>query len=350
MLYGANGYTGELTAERAAATGMRPILAGRRPDAVRPIAERLALPWRAFPLEHTAEELARAGARALLLDAGPFSATSEQAVGACLRTRAHYVDITGEIAVFEAVHARDADAKRAGIVLLPGGGFDVVPSDCLAASLARALPGATHLQLAFAVESGPSKGTAKTAVEGLGRGGAIRANGEIKRVPLAWKVIDVPFRDKTRTAVTIPWGDVVTAYYSTKIPNIVVYMAMSPTHVRTMKWARPMIPLLTLGPVQRALKWCIERSVQGPDETVRHAESTQLWGRVRDAAGKSIEATLVTPQGYALTVESSLEIVRRLLAGGVAAGAHTPSTAFGADFITQLPGCDLQLGPGAAAA
>jgi short subunit dehydrogenase-like uncharacterized protein len=350
MLYGANGYTGELTAARAAATGMRPILAGRRADAVRPIAERLGMAWRAFPLEQTADELAAAGAQALLLDAGPFSATSAHAVDACLRARAHYVDITGEIGVFEAVFTRDGDARRAGITLLPGGGFDVVPSDCLAATLARALPGATHLELAFAAESGPSKGTAKTVVEGLGRGGAIRANGEIKRVPLAWKVIDVPFRDKTRTAVTIPWGDIASAYYSTRIPNIAVYMAMSPKHIRRMRWSRAVIPLLTLGPVQRALKRRIERTVEGPDEKVRQTERTQLWGRVHDAAGKSIEATLVTPQGYALTVESSLEIIRRLLAGGVAPGAHTPSTAFGADFITQLPGCHLQLGAGAAAA
>src|SRR4051812_24050553 len=304
MLYGANGYTGELTAERAAATGMRPILAGRRADAVRPIAERLGMPWRAFPLEQTADELVAAGARALLLDAGPFSATSAQAVEACLRARAHYVDITGEIGVFEAVHARDADARRAGIVLLPGGGFDVVPSDCLAATLARALPGATHLELAFAVESGPSKGTAKTAVEGLGRGGAIRANGKIERVPFAWKVIDVPFRDRTRRAVTIPWGDIATAYYSTGIPNITVYMAMSPRQIRGVKWSRAVIPLLTFGPVQRALKRRIERTVKGPDEKVRQSERTQLWGRVRDAAGNAVEATLVTPQGYALTVDS----------------------------------------------
>jgi short subunit dehydrogenase-like uncharacterized protein len=346
MLYGANGYTGELIAARAVATGMKPILAGRREEAIGPLGERLGLPWRVFPLETAAGELAAAGAKALLLCAGPFSATSAQAVEACLQARAHYVDITGEIAVFEAVHGRDADAKRAGVVLLPGGGFDVVPSDCLAAALARALPGATHLELAFASDSGPSKGTAKTMVEGLGKGGAVRENGEIRRVPLAWKVVDVPFRDRTRRCVSIPWGDVATAYYSTKIPNIVVYMGVTPKQLRGMRWARPVIPLLTLGPVQRALKRRIEKSVRGPDEQSLRNQRTQLWGRVRDSAGRTVEGTLVTPQGYALTVESSLEIIRRLLAGRVPAGAHTPSTALGVDFITELEGCDLALGEG----
>jgi short subunit dehydrogenase-like uncharacterized protein len=345
MLYGANGYTGELTAARAAELGQKPILAGRREEAVRPLAERLGLPWRAFPIEQLGDELAAAGAKALLLCAGPFSATSAQAVEACLRARAHYVDITGEISVFEAVHGRDADAKKAGVVLLPGGGFDVVPSDCLAASLAQALPGATHLELAFAAHGSPSKGTAKTTVEGLAKlSGAIRENGLIRRVPLLWKVVDVAFRDETRRCASIPWGDIATAFVSTKIPNITVYMAMPKKQIRALKWARPVLPLLAFGPVQRAIKRRIDKKVSGPDAEMRRTARTQLWGRVHDAAGRSVEGTLVTPEGYALTVESSLEIIRRLLAGGVPAGAHTPSTAFGADFVTHLDGCDLQVG------
>src|SRR5438552_1033892 len=90
MLYGANGYTGELAAARAVEMGLKPVLAGRREEAVRPLAERLGLPWRAFPIEQLGDELAGAGSKALLLCAGPFSATSAQAVEACLRARAHY--------------------------------------------------------------------------------------------------------------------------------------------------------------------------------------------------------------------------------------------------------------------
>src|SRR5207237_4351091 len=124
----------------------------------------------------------------------------------------------------------------------------------------------------------------------------------------AWKVVDVPFRDQTRRCVSIPWGDIVTAFVSTKIPNIVVYMGMARKQIRALKWARPVLPLLAFGPVQRAIKRRIDKNVRGPDAEMRRTERTQLWGRVRDAQGRSVEATLVTPEGYALTVESSLEI------------------------------------------
>jgi len=134
MLYGANGYTGALIAEEAKRRGLTPVLAGRRADAVRPLAERLGLPHEVFPLEdHVALDRALERVDAVLLAAGPFSPTSRAVVDACIRTRRHYLDVTGEIAVFEAIFARDAEARERGAVLLPGVGFDVVPSDCLAA-------------------------------------------------------------------------------------------------------------------------------------------------------------------------------------------------------------------------
>src|SRR6187402_1304471 len=108
-------------------------------------------------------------------------------VDACLAERVPYLDITGEIAVFEAAAARDAEAKAAGVVLLPGAGFDVVPSDCLAAHLKRRLPSATSLALAFQVLGGVSRGTATTAVENLARGGMVRRAGKLVAVPAAYK-------------------------------------------------------------------------------------------------------------------------------------------------------------------
>ena len=67
--------------------------------------------------------------------------------GAYGYTGVHYLDITGEALVFEALSKRHADAKEAGVMLLPGAGFDVVPSDCLAAHVAAQVEGATHLTL-----------------------------------------------------------------------------------------------------------------------------------------------------------------------------------------------------------
>jgi short subunit dehydrogenase-like uncharacterized protein len=344
ILYGANGYTGQLIAELAKSRGQEPILAGRREDAVRPLAERLGLPWRVFSLEDAqALEHALEDVALILLCAGPFSKTSRSVVEACLATGTHYLDITGEIAVFEACHAQDARAKERGCVILPGVGFDVVPTDCLARSLKEALPDADHLELAFAGGGGVSRGTLKTMIEGFSQGGAIREKGRIRRVPLAWKTKEIPFRGKTRHAVSIPWGDVSTAYYSTGIPNIVTYVAAPRSMTRGLRLLRPFLPALGLGFVQRAAKRQIEKRVTGPSERVRETGRSHVWGRVTNAQGLSVEGTLETPEGYRLTAVASLECVRRLLEGGVAPGAHTPATAFGARFVTELEECDLRI-------
>lgn len=345
LLYGANGYTGRLVAEECAKGGMRPILAGRSEASIRPLAERLGLEHRIFPLDSAAGLARHIGdVDAVLLAAGPFSQTSAPVVEACLQTRTHYLDITGEIGVFEAVHARDAEATAAGCVLLPGVGFDVVPSDCLAASLKSALPEAVRLELAFHAVGSPSPGTLKTMVENAPKGGAVRREGRVVTVPAAWKSRTIPFHDGARTAATIPWGDVSTAWYSTGIPNIEVYMALPPRLILATRLTRPLTPLLRSERAQRLLKARIERRVKGPSERARETGRSELWGRVESEGGRSVEGTLTTPEGYRLTVMTAIESTRRLLEGEVGAGALTPSMAFGASYITHFDGCELRIG------
>src|ERR1700733_1118926 len=180
MIYGANGYTGELIAREATARGLRPILAGRRADAVSALATELALPQRVFPAE--APDLSEVS---LVLNcAGPFSATAAPLMRACVQAHAHYLDITGEIDVFEHAQTLSGDARAAGVVVCPGVGFDVIPTDCVARALAEALPGATHLALGFETLDSMSPGTAKTSVEGLAAGGKIRRDGKIVTEPM----------------------------------------------------------------------------------------------------------------------------------------------------------------------
>lgn len=344
LLYGANGYTGELIAEAAVARGERPVLAGRREDAIAPIAQRLGLPYLVFSLDDEAAlRAALAPAAAVLLCAGPFSKTSRPVVDACLATGTHYLDITGEIAIFEACHQRNEEAVRAGVVLMPGVGFDVVPTDCLAASLSGALPDANELELAFYSQGSPSKGTSLTALEGFAEGGAVRRDGKIVKVPLAWKEATIPFRDKPRRAVTIPWGDVSTAYYSTGIPNIRVYLAIPRKMRLAMKFARPFAGLLGRPTIQNYLAKRIRRTVTGPSDEARASGCSQLWGRVSGPSGQ-VEGTLRTPSGYQLTVLTALESTVRVCRGSVAAGAKTPSMAFGASFVSEFDGCELSVG------
>ena len=207
LLYGAYGYTGRLLAEAALGKGVRLTLAGRREEPLAALGKELGLPVRAFPLDDPARVAAElAPFAALFLAAGPFSATSAPAVEGCLRSGTHYLDVTGEIDVFEAVFARDAEARSAGVALLPGCGFDVVPSDGVAALLAEALPGARSLVLAFRGFKA-SAGTMRTMVEGLPNGGRARKDGRLVKVPAGWKTRTVAFSDKPRLCMTIPWGD-----------------------------------------------------------------------------------------------------------------------------------------------
>jgi short subunit dehydrogenase-like uncharacterized protein len=343
LLYGANGYTGELIAREAARRGMRPILAGRNGSAVAALAAELGLEWRVFGLEDAAALRASISDAGLVVHcAGPFVHTSAPVVAACLEAGVSYQDITGEIAVFERVLALGDEAKRAGIVLLPGSGFDVVPTDCLAMRLAELLPSATHLDLAFVNEGGSwSRGTLATLIESLPAAGAVRRDGRIVPVPLAHETMTLELPAGTRTLMTIPWGDVATAFHTTGIPNIRVFSGVPPRTLRRLRRWRWALPFAGLAPIKRLLQARVRRTVTGPNDLVRLRSRVHLWGRVRDGDGREAIATLVTPEGYTLTARAAVEIARRLEARALPAGAWTPARAFGARFVAGIPGVEL---------
>lgn len=340
LLYGSYGYTGRLIACHAVESGLSPVLAGRDADAVRKQAAELGLEARPVGLDDPAGlDRALQGMDVVVHCAGPFARTSRPMADACLRTGTHYLDITGELGVFEALAARDAQAKGVGVMLLPGVGFDVVPSDCLAAHLKRRLPTATRLALAFeGLGGGVSRGTATTAVENLGSGGAVRRNGRIVPVPAAWMTREVDFGSGPKTVTTIPWGDVSTAYHSTGIPDVEVYTRIPRPMRRMMRASRYLGWLLGSGPVQGVLKRAVDRRPAGPDEESRRRGESRLWGEVEDDRGGRAVSRLRTPEGYTLTALTAVAAARRVLAGDVEPGFRTPSLAWGPDFVLEIPG------------
>lgn len=340
LIYGSYGYTGRLIARHAVESGLSPVLAGRDADAVRAQAAELGLEGRPVGLDDAAGlDRALGGMDVVVHCAGPFARTSEPMADACLRTGTHYLDITGELGVFEALAARDAQAKGMGVMLLPGVGFDVVPSDCLAAHLKRRLPTATRLALAFeGLGGGVSRGTATTAVENLGSGGAVRRGGRIVPVPAAWRTREVDFGNGPKTVTTIPWGDVSTAYHSTGIPDVEVYTRIPRNVRRLMRASNRLGWLLGSAPVQGVLKRMIAGRPAGPDEEARRRGESRLWGEVEDGAGGRAVSRLRTPEGYTLTALTAVAAARRVLAGEVEPGFRTPSLAWGADFVLEIPG------------
>ncbi|HVK11886.1 MAG TPA: saccharopine dehydrogenase NADP-binding domain-containing protein [Gemmataceae bacterium] len=339
LIYGATGYTGALIARAAGGRALHPVLAGRTAGPLAALAGELALDHRVFGLEAPAAVAAGLrGVRTVLNCAGPFRHTAAPLADACLRAGVNYLDITGEVAVFEALAARDAAARQAGVVLLPGVGFDVVPSDCLAAHLKRRLPSATRLALAFRSAGRMSRGTALTAIDRMSDGGLVRRDGVLLRVPAAWKTRVIDFGGGPRVAMTIPWGDVATAFHTTGIPNVEVYLA-APWPLRAgallTRWFGP---LLDTAFVQRRLRKRIGAGPPGPTEADRRANRCAFWGEVSDEAGGRAVARLETPDGYTLTVETAVAAAARVLAGDVAPGFQTPARAFGPDFVLGIPG------------
>lgn len=342
MIYGATGYTGKLVARTAKALGMRPIVAGRSEARLKSVAGQHGFEFRAFDLEDKAaltEALSEVDA--VLHIAGPFSQTSKPMLDACMRTGTHYLDITGEIDVFEACAARDEEARKAGIMVMPGVGFDVVPSDCLAAHMKARMPDAVELTLAISGLGQMSRGTAKTGVESVGKGTRVRRDGQIVTLKAPPRS-EFDFGQGPKTSIAIGWGDVSTAYHSTGIPHITVFFEASPQLEEMADLGALKRWIASRGFMQRKLKAQIDQQPEGPSDAERRAGYSILLGEAVNEAGDRVVSLLKTPEGYTLTAMTSLEIMRRVLAGDAQPGFQTPSLAFGPDFITEFDGCIRQ--------
>jgi short subunit dehydrogenase-like uncharacterized protein len=341
LIYGAYGYTGDLIARQAAAAGEEPTLAGRDRAKLQHLATELDLPFRAFDLDtdDVAAELEAADVDAVLHCAGPFVDTHQPMVDACIETETHYLDITGEIEVFESVASHDDGAAEADVQLMPGVGFDVVPTDCLAAHLAERLPDATDLRLGFQAEGGLSPGTAATAVNSLGEGGAVRRDGAIRSVGSAYDVRRIDFGRGETGAVTIPWGDVSTAYHTTGIENVTVYTAVPGVARLFMRSSDLFAPVFDLPGVTDTLRELVGNTVEGPDEETREHTSCYVRGEAANDEERVV-SRLVTPNTYTLTVDAALVVARKVLDGDWEAGFGTPGGVYGPDLVLEVDGVE----------
>lgn len=336
MIYGATGYTGRLVAAEAIAQGLRPVLAGRNARKLAAIPGALGLERRAVALDD-ADELASAldDVTVVAHCAGPFSHTAERMLEACLASGTHYVDITGEAAVLEALASRDTEAKQAGIMVLPGAGFDVVPSDCLIADLAARHPGGRRLRLALAARSGLSHGTLRTILEDLGTF-PIRRDGEIVQVAPGSLCHEFDFEDGTNAALVSGWGDVATAYRSTGIADIETYSQAS-RQFRSLTW---MSRRLGLGFVRGLLHAALKLGWAGPSERGRQASYVTIVAEIEDADGRRAAARLHAPDPYGFTAKAVTKVATRVLRGDLKVGYQTPSSAYGAAFVRQFEGVE----------
>ena len=339
IIYGAYGYTGVLVADEALRRGHTPVLAGRSADKLVPLAERLGLDHVAIDLEDE-DDLAKtvAGFDLVFHAAGPFIHTSAPMVRACLKGDTNYVDITGEVAVFEQNLSYDQQARQKGIAVMSGVGFDVIPSDCMAKYVADRVVDPTQLELAIASTGIPSAGTIKTVLEHIPKGILVRRNGRLVRYPPGKEARRIRFVDRERTVLPASWGDLATAYRTTGIPNITTFMAFPERTASFMRWVAPLSQnLLAIGPIRRLLQKSIEKIVHGPDEHTRQTARSYLWARAANEKGDECQVWLETLEGYHFTAVAGVRCVERIFAERPQ-GVLTPAVAFGADFVLEIPG------------
>jgi short subunit dehydrogenase-like uncharacterized protein len=339
LIYGATGYTGRCITAAAVALGLRPILCGRAAPKLKAFAEPLGLDFRVAALTEP-HQLAAAlgGVKVVLHAAGPFSSTSRPMIDACLRAGTHYLDITGEIPVIEALVRRDTEARAQRIMIMPAVGFDVVPSDCLAAHVARRLPTASRLAIGLSGLRFATRGSAKTLAEHVGYGVLVRRDGLITAVaPGAWSR-RFDYGAGPRESLTISWGDVSTAFYTTGIPNIEVYFEATPMLRAMLMASRYLGGILNTAPWQMWLKTCAEMLPEGQREEERAASAMAIVVEADDGARRRASARLRTPEAYSFTGVTAAAIAQRVLNNDIEVGFQTPARLYGADFVLALAG------------
>ena len=348
LLYGATGYTGRLVIDALLARGVEPILAGRRADTIARLADARGLAWRAFPLEDSRRVAASLDEVAVVLNAaGPFSATAAPLVNACLARGAHYLDLSGEVEVLAAIAERNAEALAAGVMLLPAVGFDVVPSDALAAHLARRMPDARRLTIAITGLDLVSRGSARSTVAMMSQPLRIRREGRvIERPQLSMERVFDFGEGRSINTTALSWGDVITAHHTTGIPDITTYVDanaalwMHNAMVRTFgeSATRAFGQLLLRAGWQRSLAAAVELLPEGPSPEERARHHAVIVAEVEDARGRILRARLRTPEVYSVTATLAAAIVARVLDGIAVPGFQTPARVLGADFVLTIPG------------
>lgn len=337
MIYGATGYTGRLMTRGALQLGLRPVLGGRNEPQLAAMAEPLSLDYRAVALADANRlHAALRGIDVVLNAAGPFSETAHPMVDACLHSGTHYLDICGEAAVLEALARRHAAARRRPIMIMPAVGFDVVPSDCLAAHVVGRLRGAERLAFGVRGLTLATRGSAKTFLQQAGRGILVRREGVLASVAPGSLEREFDYGDGPRTSVNVTWGDVVSAYYTTGVPNIEVYFEATPMVRSALMASRYLGRLATTAPWQAWLKMYAEFLPEGPTEAQRVPIEMTIVVDAEDGKGRRARARLRTPQAYTFTGVVGPAIARRVLHGDFEVGFQTPARVYGADFVLSL--------------
>lgn len=315
MIYGAAGYTGRMACAHAKTLGLRPILAGRNEAVLAELASELGLPHRVFALNDSAAvDDALSGVAVVLNCAGPFIHTAEPLMRAAIRVGVHYLDVAAEMDSYRLAETLDDEAKRAGVMLMPGSGGSVAMLGCLAAHALRRVARPHKISIALHVSGAMSRGSAISASQNLTTECLARVDGELRpQDSRDLQKFDFGKGPVDCFPVTLP--DLVTLWRATHVPNIETFVHVSGD-------AFPSGDLSALP--------------DGPTAEQRDANRYHASVIVTDEDGTSAHSLLDTVNGYTFTPMAAAEAARRVLAGEVQPGFQVPASHFGEGFAETI--------------
>ena len=371
LLYGATGYMGQLLALRAAQLKLPVVLAARDATKLAELAESVNLPYLAFALESPkdrAERLKRqpparpssrgkakkdaakpfanpnrgvdkalANVGVVLNAAGPFAETAEPLARACMRTKTHYVDISGEYDVFRALRTLYDEAGQPDIAVVPGAGLTPLGSglllqQALTAGTAQGMGEPHTVRVALSRVPAVSRGSAKTMLESVRNGVRIHQNGSPMALPVGSLVrsfhfgSDQAFRtDDARICTAITLADAVTVNATVTdalnsgsnvrvaVPNVETYVeATSLEQFAYELGSEFSLPLRTF-PLKCSLDYALSFWPEGPTEDDRRDYHQQVVVEVEDRYRRGVSARLLTPNSQDFTVAAALTAANLLL-------------------------------------
>lgn len=341
LVYGATGFTAGLVVEQLLMLGVEPILSARDEAKLDEVVRRFGLEGRVARLDRpSALSAALRGVKVVLNCAGPFLDTAVVLARACIEARVHYVDVSGELDAIEQVSRFHKEARDAGVTLMCGAGFDVVPSDCLCAQAARELGSVTTLRLGISGLELASRGSVRTIARDFAQPIRVRRDGQLRSIPAGSLSRDFDFGAGPRNCVAVTWGDLGTAHLSTGATTVETYFEATPA-VAAALWARRALgwwgqipPYVAQMLEQQAALW-----TQNPQPDERIARSAVIAVHAEGAGGRVFMARLQTPEAYSLTARVAPVIAERFLMEELPPGFQTPSRLFGPDFILGFDGC-----------
>lgn len=343
MIYGATGFTGGLVMKAALELGAELVLAGRDPERLEAVARPLGLPFRAFALDSPAEIFdALADVGVVLNAAGPLVDTATPLIAGCLAARTHYLDVTGELSVFREAHRNDAAARERGIMIMPGAGFWIVASDCLAAHVADLLPGAKYLRLGCSASELFSRGSLRTVFREMRGRIVIRRAGRLSWVSIGRLERQFDYGDGERASTAVSLPDVFTAYFTTGIPNIETYLeagfmartaGLLAVGVTAAVNMTGMAPLLDSG---------FEAWSHRPSASERSSARQVLVIEAEDVWRQSRRVRMVTSDGYTFTAAAAAAVMKQVIGGNFAPGFATPGKLYGSELALSIPDTETE--------